>query len=206
MRRLAIGAAVATCFVTVAGAGVGGVDAARRTKSDTIAFEADRALDALDRWTHTQNPADYIRFVQARELTATLTAGDLELDADEMRSAWSEAPAEKQYAVLSAMSQLGVPYESIASKPGVGFDCSGLTIWAFAEAGVEIPRVSGDQIEAAESIDLAAAEPGDLVHYPGHIGIYLGAEAYVHSPESGSHVEAVHLPDKSLNFGDAVTD
>lgn len=195
------GAAIATGFVTVGNAGA---DAARRTKSETIASEADRALDALDRWTQTQNPVDYIRFVRARELTATLTASDLELDAAAMRAEWGEAPTEKQYAVLAAMSQLGVPYESIASKPGVGFDCSGLTIWAFAEAGVEIPRVSGDQIDAAEPVELATAEPGDLVYYPGHIGIYLGAAAYVHSPETGSHVEAVHLPDKSLDFGDAV--
>lgn len=179
-------------------------DAARRTKSAAIADAADRTIDSLDAWIDRQNPADYVRFVQGRERTATLTATDLELEAERMRTDWADAPIEKQRAVLAAMSQLGVPYESIASEPGVGFDCSGLTIWAFAEAGVEIPRVSGDQIDAAERIELSHAEPGDLVHYPGHIGIYLGAEAYVHSPEPGSHVEAVHLPDKSLAFGDAV--
>jgi len=42
------------------------------------------------------------------------------------------------------------------------------------------------------------------VYYPGHISIYLGAELMVHSPNSGSHVEAAHLPDKSLSYGDIV--
>lgn len=177
--------------------------AARRTNSSTIAAAADRALSALDRWTQHQDPVDYVRFVRGRERTATLTARDLELDAAQLRTVWAEASAEKVEAVLAAMTQLGVPYESIASEPGVGFDCSGLTSWAYRQAGAELPRVSGDQIRAAEQVDREAAEPGDLVHYPGHVGIYLGGDAYVHSPEPGSTVEAVHLPSRSLRFGDA---
>lgn len=180
----------------------GGADAARRTSSAAIADEAQRALDALDRWRSSENPADYVRFVQHRAQAATITAGELELDPAAMRSAWATAPAVNQHAVLAAMSQLGVPYRSIASEPGVGFDCSGLTSWAFASAGVEVPRVSGDQMGAADEVGRVAAQPGDLVYYPGHVGIFLGVGSYVHSPEPGSDVEAVHLPDRSLRFGD----
>ncbi len=182
----------------------GGADAARRTSSQAIAGEAGRAVEALEQWRESQTPADYVRYVQGRDAAAARTAAELELDAAALGAAWAAAPAEKQHAVLAAVSQLGVPYEHHASEPGVGFDCSGLTLWAFAEAGVELPRVSRDQIGASDDVELAAAEPGDLVYYPGHIGIYLGVETYIHSPNEGNDVEAVHLPEKTLRFGDAV--
>lgn len=179
------------------------VDAGVRTKSATIAAEADRALTAYERWHTDHNPADYVRFVQSRDAAASLTASDLELDPAALRSAWARTPILKQRAILAAMSQLGVPYRSITSEPGVGFDCSGLTIWAFGEAGLEIPRTSRDQFRAAEEISADAAEPGDFVYYPGHISIFLGLDTMVHAPNSGSHVEAVSLPTKrSVDFAD----
>jgi cell wall-associated NlpC family hydrolase len=184
----------------------GAASAGRRTTSAAIADEAGHALQALDRWEQTHNPADYVRFVQGRAATATFTASELDVDEHLLRDAWASAPSQKQRAVLAAMSQLGVPYRNLKSEPGVGFDCSGLTIWAFAEAGVDLPRISSDQIDAAEIIERDGAVPGDLVYYPGHIGIYLGVETYVHSPNSGNDVEAVHLPSKALRFGDAIGD
>lgn len=179
-----------------------GADASVRTKSTTIAAEADRALDAFERWEADRNPADYVRFVRGREATATMTATDLQLDPAAMRDAWATAPIGKQRAILAALSQLGVPYRSIKSEPGVGFDCSGLTIWAYAQAGLEIPRTSRDQFRAADEIEQSQAEPGDFVYYPGHISIYLGLDTMVHSPYSGSHVEAVTIPERSLDYGD----
>lgn len=180
-----------------------GAEASVRTKSETIAAEADRALDAFERWESDRNPADYVRFVQSRENTAAMTATDLQIDPVELAATWASAPVDKQRAVLAAMSQLGVPYRSISSEPGVGFDCSGLTIWAFAQADLELPRTSRDQFRAAERIDREEAEPGDFVYYPGHISIYLGAGMMVHSPYSGSHVEAVTIPTKrSVDFAD----
>lgn len=205
LRRLLLaGTAVAT---TVVVADVGAhADASARTKSAVIAMEAGRALDALQQWETTQDPADYVRFVQGRERAATLTATDLQIDAAALRAAWADTSPAKQEALLAAVSQLGVPYGSMKSKPGVAFDCSGLTSWAFREAGVELPRSSGDQIQAADDVELAEAEPGDLVYYPGHISIYLGIGSMVHSPNSGSHVEAAPLPGRSLRFGDPITD
>lgn len=179
------------------------VDAARRTKSTVIAAEAEQAVAAFDRWSRTQNPVDYVRFVQGRDQAAALTEQEIELADGALTSAWSQVSIAKQQAILSAVSQLGVPYESLASEPGVGFDCSGLTIWAFGEAGVELPRISRDQINDAERTDRDDAEAGDLVYYPGHISIYLGADTMVHSPNSGSHVEVGPLPSKPLRFGDA---
>lgn len=184
--------------------GATSVEAAPRSSSTVIAQQADRALQALDRWDATGNPTHYVRFVRDRDLAARLVAIDLQIDPSALRAAWVEVDTTKQHALLAAVSQLGVPYRSLASEEGVGFDCSGLTIFAFEQAGVDIPRVSRDQIRSADEVSHETAEAGDLVYYPGHVGIYLGADTMVHSPNSGNLVEVTHLPSKSLRFGDAL--
>jgi cell wall-associated NlpC family hydrolase len=204
LRRLIAAATLAGAVVAggAIGADGGRADASARTSSTVIAGEADRALVALDQWRATRDPADYVRFVQGRERTAALTAADLEIDGDALAAAWAGIEPAKQEAVLAALSQLGVPYRSMKSEPGVGFDCSGLTSWAFGRAGIELPRSSGDQIRAIGAVEREAAEPGDLTYYPGHVSIYLGVGSMVHSPNSGNTVEAAPLPDRSLRFGD----
>jgi hypothetical protein len=190
-------------IVAVTAMGVSSGEAAPRTKSATIAAEAGRAVEAFHRWDATHAPVDYVRFVRARNLAAELVETELSVDGGAVVDAWNSVSVDKQQALLSAISQLGVPYRSIASKPGVGFDCSGLTSWAFDQAGLDIARVSRDQINDAEPVDRDEAEAGDLVYYPGHVSIYLGAGLMVHSPNSGSYVEITDLPDKSIRFGDA---
>ena len=179
---------------------------AASTDGAAIAGEADRALDALDSWNETNRPIHYLRFVQARDHAAELIAAELEIPGDALAAAWADADEANQVAMLSALSQLGVPYISIHSEEGVGFDCSGLMIWAYAQAGIELPRVSGDQISAAERIDAVDAEPGDLTYYPGHISMYIGDGLMVHSPYTGSTVEVTFVPERSSRFGDATPD
>jgi cell wall-associated NlpC family hydrolase len=201
LRRLGVGLLVVGSVFAVTA--TESVDARPRTISEVVATEADRALSALDSWLTTQDPADYVRFVRTRAETASMVASELEVEPELLRADWAATSTEKQQTLLAALSQLGVPYRSMKSLPGIGFDCSGLTIWAFGEAGLEIPRISRDQIDAAAALDHADAEAGDLVYYPGHIGIYLGADLMVHSPNSGSHVEAIQIPTgKSLRYGD----
>ena len=176
-----------------------------RTDSASVAAQADRALDALDRWQESSRPLHYVRYIRAREATAELLADDLGIAGDRLADEWAAADEPKQVAMLSALTQLGVPYRSIHSEPGVGFDCSGLTIWAFAQAGIELPRVSGDQISATERIDEADAEPGDLLYYPGHISIYVGEGMMVHSPYTGSTVEVTEVASRTSRWGDSLT-
>jgi hypothetical protein len=176
-----------------------------RTDSAAVADEAGRALDALQRWNESNRPVHFVRFLRAREHAAELLAADLGISSEALLDEWSVADEPKQIAMLAALTQLGVPYRSIHSEPGVGFDCSGLMIWAFAQAGIELPRVSGDQISAAERIDAEDAEPGDLTYYPGHISMYVGEGMMVHSPYTGSTVEVTAVPSRSSRWGDSMT-
>jgi peptidoglycan DL-endopeptidase CwlO len=94
-------------------------------------------------------------------------------------------------AINAALSQLGVPYHYAMSEPGVGFDCSGLTHYAWGQAGVYLPRNSAAQAAATPHIPPGDAQPGDLIFYYtpiSHVGIYLGSGQLVHAPNTGRTV------------------
>jgi cell wall-associated NlpC family hydrolase len=176
------------------------------TESPVVADSAAAALAALERWHETSHPVDFVAFRADRERAATTIAADLGVSPAALLTEWEAADEGKQVAMLAALTQLGVPYRSMASKEGVGFDCSGLTTWAFRQAGVELPRISRDQIRSADEVELATAEPGDLTYYPGHVSIYIGQGLVVHSPNSGNRVEVRALASRTSAFGDAFTD
>jgi cell wall-associated NlpC family hydrolase len=177
-------------------------EASPRTAASVIADDAGVALDALDRWEQTRRPVHYVRFVRARDSVAASLASELELPADTFAEEWAGLDETRHVAMFSALSQLGVPYQSLASKPGVGFDCSGLMLYAFGQAGIELPRISRDQVRAGAPIEEADLAAGDLVYYPGHISMYVGAGMMVHSRNSGSTVEVAEVSDRAGTFSD----
>jgi peptidoglycan DL-endopeptidase CwlO len=95
-------------------------------------------------------------------------------------------------AVAAAMSQLGVPYRFAAASPGVAFDCSGLSSWAWSRAGVSLPHSSRAQAAMLTNISVADLQPGDLIfsHNPvSHVGIYVGNGMMIHAPHTGTVVQ-----------------
>ena len=136
--------------------------------------------DLLGQWAAYQ--ADLVA-------AAGLVAERSSVPAEDFVTAWTATSNQRMTVVLSAMSQLGVPYRFAGAKPGVAFDCSGLTMWAWAQTGVKMAHGSTDQIRSSSPRTFDTAQPGDLVEYPGHVMMYLGAgRTIIHAPHSGSHV------------------
>ena len=95
-------------------------------------------------------------------------------------------------AVSAAYGQLGVPYRFAAESPGVAFDCSGLTKWAWGQAGVSLPHQSGAQYASTPHVPKEDAQPGDLIFYKspiGHVAIYIGGGQLIHAPATGDVVK-----------------
>jgi cell wall-associated NlpC family hydrolase len=127
-------------------------------------------------------------------------AARAKVDAAALELVWRRTDERRMRAVLSALAQVGTPYRSAGNQPG-GFDCSGLTSYAWSQAGVKIPRSSGDQISAVAPRTIDQLLPGDLVWHPGHIGMYLGvSDAMVHSPQTGKTVE-VRKINRGVRYG-----
>ena len=165
---------------------------------DPLALVAAQALDAWNLFnevgelTSTSTKvqvAFFADFIRLRDQVAAEAATQLGIDPARMQAAWIKADRIRQLAVLSAFTQLGVPYGHFARKPGVGFDCSGITSWAWEQAGFEIPRGAKWQITSAGEVTAETAQAGDLIFYPTHVMMYLGVDlAIIHSPNRKSTV------------------
>ena len=202
-RRLAtIGLSAGIAFVSLtptpmpASAAPALTEAAIDRQSPTVVLEASQALRRYRRFASARTAETLRRYVRARNQAARATALALGVRPAAMRAAWTAADRRHQVAVLAAVQQLGVPYRRNTSRSGVGFDCSGLTSYAWRRAGVTIARSSGDQIADAASRRRSTAMAGDLVHYPGHVMLYLGvANAIVHASDPRDDVELSFLRD-----------
>ncbi|MET8857484.1 NlpC/P60 family protein [Streptomyces sp. NPDC004579] len=93
-------------------------------------------------------------------------------------------------ALAFARAQVGKPYVWGATGPD-SYDCSGLTQAAWKAAGVSLPRVTYDQVNAGTTVSLADARPGDLVFFYddiSHVGMYIGDGMMIHAPKPGAYV------------------
>jgi peptidoglycan DL-endopeptidase CwlO len=100
-------------------------------------------------------------------------------------------------ALLAAQSRIGTPYVWGATGPGA-FDCSGLTSWAYAQAGIGLPRTSREQWNVGHHVALADLQPGDLLFWAinpndpatiHHVAIYAGNDMMIAAPHTGSSVQ-----------------
>lgn len=108
-------------------------------------------------------------------------------------------------AVQYALSQVGDRYVAAAAGPSA-FDCSGLTMQAWRQAGISLPHYSRSQYSVTRRVPLSQAQPGDLVFYFGsgahHVGMYIGNGKMVHAanPRTGVVITSVLGPWYSSRF------
>ena len=106
----------------------------------------------------------------------------------------AEGSAAGRAAVEAAKSQLGAPYVWGGTGPG-GFDCSGLTSWAYKQAGVDLPRMAHEQAIGTQ-VSYDQLQPGDLAVWDGHVAMYAGDGMYI---EAGDPVQM--NPVRTSNIG-----
>jgi cell wall-associated NlpC family hydrolase len=109
----------------------------------------------------------------------------------------AQAPA----ALAFAESQIGVPYRWGGETPARAFDCSGLVQWAYAQAGLILPRTAQDQYDAGPAVPAGSLlQPGDLIFFGSspasveHVGLYAGAGLMIDAPHTGADVREEPVP------------
>jgi peptidoglycan DL-endopeptidase CwlO len=97
--------------------------------------------------------------------------------------------------VAIAMQYLGIPYRWGAASPSDGFDCSGLTMYVFAQVGVTLPHYAAAQYGLGVPVSQDDLQPGDLVFFRGlgHMGMYIGGGNFIHAPHTGDVVKISSL-------------
>ncbi|TDE26770.1 NlpC/P60 family protein [Actinomadura sp. 6K520] len=94
-------------------------------------------------------------------------------------------------ALRAAMTKIGRPYVWGAAGPS-SFDCSGLTMWAYKQVGINLPHYTGSQWTAGTHVDRSQLQPGDLVFFYSdlhHMGMYVGNGKMLHAPRTGDVVK-----------------
>jgi cell wall-associated NlpC family hydrolase len=109
--------------------------------------------------------------------------------------------AEGMVAVQAALTRIGSPYSWGASGPGA-FDCSGLVMWAFQQAGVSLPHSSQALAQGGQPVSRDQMQPGDLVTYysdASHVGIYIGDGMMVHASTYGTPVRVAPVDNAPIH-------
>ena len=148
-------------------------------------------------------PASPPHVALPRPVTLGVTPAQSVADAEQAPADFTSALPDDRasVAVRTAMAQIGLPYQWGGNGPTAGddgFDCSGLTTFAYAAAGVRLPRTAATQYAAGPHVPAdAPLQPGDLVFYgtPGavhHVGMYIGDGRMVNAPTFGKPVQTAY--------------
>ena len=147
----------------------------------------------------TENIEDPM-YLSLRRVVSDQVAEKMSLDADALHAAWSRSSRAHQIAMLSALTQLDVPYVVGKEDPYIQMDCSGLLWYAWRAAGVDMPRQAVSQLDKRMRVERKDAVAGDVVGEGTHVHIYLGLErAMVHAPFNGKSVRLKTMSEEQYN-------
>jgi len=157
-----------------------------RASKDEVKGKLAKAKALLD--SLTQKERDSLAAAEAKAASSSRASRDqTRVDLSNVPSGSYTAAA-----IQAVQNKLGADYVYGAAGP-TNFDCSGLMQWAYAQAGVSIPRTSQSQASAGTNVgtNIANAKPGDLIIYYSdmhHVGMYVGGGQIIHAPHTGSVV------------------
>lgn len=191
----------------------------QQRKLDQEKSEAAAVLTSLDATTKDLNQAKAdvnTKLKAAQDLLNSLSASDraavrAQQNAADRASRGADRPdlgslpqasGYAGVAVSKAMSKQGSPYQWGSTGPST-FDCSGLMVWAYGQAGISLPRTSQEQGNVGTRVpSLDQAQPGDLVIYGPdrhHVGMYIGNGMVVHAPHTGDVVKVMKADAMPIN-------
>ena len=104
-------------------------------------------------------------------------------------------------AVQAALSRIGSPYSWGGSGPNA-FDCSGLVMWSYQQAGISLPHSSQALAQGGQAVSMSEMQPGDLVTYysdASHVGMYIGDGMMVHASTYGTPVRVVPVTNAPIH-------
>lgn len=178
------------------------IDAISADKAELAEHQAE-----LDKKTaEAQDVLDELEAEQLERLAALQSNGTSTnpTSRDVPRVNTNDVPASEraQIAVDTALAQLGDPYVYGAAGPDA-FDCSGLTMYAWAAAGVSLSHSSGVQPSQGTPVPLSQLMPGDLIFYYSpisHVAMYIGHGQIVHAPHSGTVVSITSMYEMPISM------
>lgn len=167
---------------------------AAKAAAEAQAREQAAAAARAQRSAQTASAAAAPRAAAAPARTGSTTSGARKPASPAPAPALPAAPVSggAAAAIAAAQSVMGTPYKWAGASPATGFDCSGLTQWAWARGGKSLPHSSSAQYAATQRISLDQLQPGDLVFFNNpisHVGLYIGGGQMIHSPHTGDVVK-----------------
>jgi cell wall-associated NlpC family hydrolase len=157
----------------------------KRLAKEIISYEIAQAVAAARRndARGVANAVAAAAAVGGQAAANQVTAAAAAVQKDTGISGSSTGPKTGLAALAAAESQIGKPYVWGGESPSIGFDCSGLTQWAWRRAGVYIPRTAATQYYALHHVPLSQLRPGDLLfyynldgdHQVDHVVMYAGS-------------------------------
>jgi cell wall-associated NlpC family hydrolase len=155
---------------------------------DEVRAEREAAAEAAARAEMERQAAEQAPTTDAPP-TDTGSSGGTDPDAGSPGNVPAPGPS-AQVALDTARAQLGKPYVYAGSGPDV-FDCSGLTMYAWAAAGVSLPHNAEAQYLSLPHVSQSELQPGDLVFFGSpihHVGLYAGGGSMIEAPYTGVNV------------------
>jgi cell wall-associated NlpC family hydrolase len=165
-----------------------------KARNAALVKERDSVQAQLDKYRSLLGMLDPHAREQFQRTLAPSATGEQLLSAKVRLTLTASAAARK--AVNYALAQVGKPYVFGAAGPD-SFDCSGLTMMAWAQSGVQLPHSSEVQFTMGTPVPLDQLQPGDLIFFygnpPAHVTIYAGSGLMVSAPTEGENVSVVPL-------------